>query len=213
MGMETMSTGLQPVYDVNNGSDGIYGGNSWMWVMMLFFLLAWGGNGFWGDKNNSNCATTEDVQNQFNFAALERQMNEGVAATRQASYDVTTVIKDQAYNALQDLNQINSNISQLGYQQSQCCCETNRNIDSVKFENSQNTCAITNAIHAEGEATRALINSNTVQDLRDRLQDEKLANSQCAQNAYLINQLQPVARPAYITCSPYAANNTGCCNY
>ena len=80
----------------------------------------------------------------------------------------------------------------------------------VRYENSQQTCEIANAIHAEGEATRALINANVMQDLRDRLQDEKLANSQCAQNAYLINQLQPVAKPAYITCSPYAASS-GCC--
>ena len=136
-------------------------------------------------------------------------MNEGVAATRQASYDVSTIIKDQAYNALQDLNQIGASVAQLGYQQSQCCCETNRNIDSVKFENAQNTCTVTNAIHAEGEATRALITQNEMQSLRDKLADEKLANSQCAQNAYLIGQLQPVARPAYITASPYTANS--CC--
>lgn len=56
------------------------------------------------------------------------------------------------------------------------------------------------------------ITCNTIQDLRDRLQDEKLANSQCAQNAYLVSQLQPVARPAYITASPYAAQNVGCCS-
>lgn len=205
-----MDNGVQPVFDMNNrDSDGMYGGG-YMWVMMLFFLLAWGGNGFGGWNNNSRqCATTEDVQNQFNFAALERQMNEGVAATRQASYDVSTIIKDQAYNALQNLNQIGASVAQLGYQQSQCCCETNRNIDSVKFENAQNTCTVTNAIHAEGEATRALITQNEMQALRDKLADEKLANSQCAQNAYLIGQLQPVAKPAYITASPYTANS--CC--
>ena len=101
-------------------------------------------------------------------------------------------------------------IAENRFAQQNCCCETNRNIDAVRYENSQQTCEIANAIHAEGEATRALINANVMQDLRDRLQDEKLANSQCAQNAYLINQLQPVAKPAYITCSPYAASS-GCC--
>ena len=107
-----MDNGVQPVFDMNNrDSDGMYGGG-YMWVMMLFFLLAWGGNGFGGWNNNSRqCATTEDVQNQFNFAALERQMNEGVAATRQAGYDVSTIIKDQAYNALQDLNQIGASVT------------------------------------------------------------------------------------------------------
>ena len=69
---------------------------------------------------------------------------------------------------------------------------------------------MTNAIHNEGEATRALINSNTIQALRDKLADRDrelmTANfqlSQQAQNAYLINEIRPCARPAYITCSPY----------
>ena len=91
-----------------------------------------------------------------------------------------------------------------------CCCETNRNIDSVRFENAQNTCAITNAIHAEGEATRALINANTMQDLRDRLEARDrdiLARdfqlSQLSQSTALLNELRPCAKPAYITCSPY----------
>jgi hypothetical protein len=99
-----------------------------------------------------------------------------------------------------------------------CCCETNRNIDAVRFENAQNTCAITNAIHAEGEATRALINANAMQDLRDRLEardrevmvrDFQL--SQLAQNQYLVNEIRPCAKPAYITCSPYTtASFCGC---
>ena len=90
--------------------------------------------------------------------------------------------------------------------------QTNRNIDAVRYENSKNTCEITNAIHAEGEATRALINANTIQDLRDRLEardrdvivrDFQL--SQFAQNQYLVNEIRPCAKPAYITCSPYTA--------
>ena len=91
-----------------------------------------------------------------------------------------------------------------------CCCGINRNIDAVRYEGAQNTCAITNAIHAEGEATRALINANTMQELRDKLEARDrdiLARdfqlSQLAQNATLINELRPCAKPAYITCSPY----------
>ena len=82
-------------------------------------------------------------------------------------------------------------------------CGTNRNIDSVKYD-------LSNAIHAEGEATRALINANTIQELRDKLEardrevmvrDFQL--SQLAQNQYLVNEIRPCAKPAYITCSPY----------
>lgn len=93
----------------------------------------------------------------------------------------------------------------------------NRNIDAVRYEGAQNTCAITNAIHAEGEATRALINSNVMQELRDKLEardrdvlvrDFQL--SQLAQTSSLIGELRPCAKPAYITCSPYTPANFGC---
>ena len=100
-----------------------------------------------------------------------------------------------------------------------CCCGINRNIDAVRYENAKNTCDITTAIHAEGEATRALINANTVQALRDKLEDKDRALltanfqlSQQAQNAYLINEIRPCARPAYITCSPYTTTSFCGCN-
>ena len=96
--------------------------------------------------------------------------------------------------------------------------QTNRNIDAVRFDAAKNTCEITTAIHNEGEATRALINANTMQALRDKLADRDrelmTANfqlSQQAQNAYLINEIRPCARPAYITGSPYTtASFCGC---
>lgn len=92
--------------------------------------------------------------------------------------------------------------------------ETNRNIDAVRSDAYKNTCEITTAIHAEGEATRALINANTMQDLRDKLADRdrelQTANfqlSQQTQNATLIGTLRPFPQPAYITCSPYQSVN------
>ena len=97
--------------------------------------------------------------------------------------------------------------------------QINRNIDAVRYEDAKNTCDITTAIHAEGEATRALINANTMQELRDKLADKDrelmTANfqlSQQAQNAYLINEIRPCAKPAYITCSPYTTASFCGCN-
>ena len=79
-------------------------------------------------------------------------------------------------------------------------CETNRNIDSVKAEAYKNTCEITTAIHDEGAATRALITENTIQALRDRLEDKdrellaaNMQISQYAQNAYL-EIIQPLRK-------------------
>lgn len=216
MGMETMSPAAQPVYSVGGGDSD--NGGAWMWVMMLFFLLAWGGGGGGFGFGNQGAAegalTRADLCNEFNFNNLNRSVLGIQDGLCDGFYAMNNGILNGFSNQTAQMQQgffgTERAIAENRFAQQNCCCETNRNIDAVRYENSQQTCEIANAIHVEGEATRALINANVMQDLRDRLQDEKLANSQCAQNAYLINQLQPVAKPAYITCSPYAANS-GCC--
>lgn len=199
--MEAMTNGgLQPVYNVNGDGDGWGGGGSW-WAIMLFFLLAWGGG--WGGNRNQEALTRADLCQGFNFNNLDSAVRGVQSGLCDGFYAMNT-------GMLNGFGSVNQNINESRFASQQCCCETNRNIDSVKFENAQNTCEITTAIHSEGEATRALITQNEMQKLRDELADAKLANSQCAQNAYLVNQLQPVAKPAYITCSPYAASQAGC---
>ena len=199
--MEAMTNGgLQPVYNVNGDGDGWGGGGSW-WAIMLFFLLAWGGG--WGGNRNQEALTRADLCQGFNFNNLD-------SAVRGVQSGLCDGFYAMNAGMLNGFGSVNQNLNESRFASQQCCCETNRNIDSVKFENAQNTCEITTAIHSEGEATRALITQNEMQKLRDELADAKLANSQCAQNAYLVNQLQPVAKPAYITCSPYAASQAGC---
>lgn len=199
--MEAMTNGgLQPVYNVSGDGDSWGGGGSW-WAIMLFFLLAWGGG--WGGNRNQEALTRADLCQGFNFNNLDSAVRGVQSGLCDGFYAMNT-------GMLNGFSSVNQNINESRFASQQCCCETNRNIDSVKFENAQNTCEITTAIHSEGEATRALITQNEMQKLRDELADAKLANSQCAQNAYLVNQLQPVAKPAYITCSPYATSQAGC---
>lgn len=235
MGMETNGSGLSvadalALQDRNN--DGMFGGNG-SWVFFLFFLLAWGGNGFGGFGGNAaqGALTRAELYDGLSY----NQIDNGIRSIQNGLCDGfyaqnTTML--QGFNGIQrDLctgfNAVSAGIAENRFAAQQCCCETNRNIDAVRYENAKNTCEITSAIHAEGEATRALINANTMQDLRDRLeaknQELMTANfqlSQQAQSANLINELRPCARPAYITCSPYQAAsypygngycNSGCC--
>ena len=167
-----------------------------MWnnpFIYLVWLAVLGGGGIFGGRGEVQSALTRsDLFEGFTSQDVNGQLR-----------GITNGICDGFYATRQG-------ISELGYAMKDCCCATNRNIDAVRYEGAQNTCAITNAIHAEGEATRALINANTVQELRDKLEardrevmirDFQL--SQLSQNAYLVNELRPCAKPAYITCSPY----------
>lgn len=214
MGMETGS-GMS-VADVmalqNRNTDGsMFGGagGTWVWVFFLFFLLAWGGGGF-GFGNGAaaqGALTRADLCQDFNFNDLQN----GVRGLSNGLCDGFYAMNTTMLTGMNNLqSQIAQGFSDNRYAQQTCCCETNRNIDSVKYENARNTCDIVNAIKADGDATRAMLTANTIQELRDKLQDSKFENSQLLQNMYLVNQLQPVARPAYITCSPYTSNTCGC---
>ena len=169
------------------------------WMNNPFIYLVWlallGNGGIFGGGRNAELQgsiTRSDLFEGFNNQDVNGQLR-----------GITNGICDGFYATRQG-------ISDLGFAMKDCCCGVNRNIDAVRYEGAQNTCAITNAIHAEGEATRALINANTMQDLRDKLEARDrdiLARdfqlSQLSQNAYLVNELRPCAKPAYITCSPY----------
>lgn len=207
MGMESGS-GLS-VADAlalqDRGNDGMFGGanGTWIWVFFLFFLLAWGGGGFgFGNGAAQGAITRSDLCQEFNFNDLQRSVLGIQNGLCDGFYAQNTTM-------LNGFNAIGNQIQESRFASQQCCCETNRNIDSLKYENARNTCDIISAIKADGDATRAAMTQKTIQELRDKLQDAKLENSQFMQNQYLVNQLQPVARPAYITCSPYVANGCG----
>lgn len=189
-------------------NNGMFGSNG-LGILFLFFLLAWGngGFGFGGNAATQGALTRAELYDGLNYNQMEN-------AIRGVQNGLCDGFYAQNTTMLQGFNTINAGIAESRFAAQQCCCETNRNIDAVRYEAAKNTCDITSAIHAEGEATRALINSNTMQDLRDRLeaknQELMTANfqlSQQAQSASLINELRPCARPAYITCSPYQAAN------
>ena len=199
--MENMTVADYLAIAERSDHDGVWGGNGgFLWVILIFlFFLGFSGNGLFGNRS------ADSVQ----LSQLERDVLNGTCNTQKE------VIESRYTTQL--------GLQNLQAQMADCCCTTQRAIDSVKAEAYKNTCEITNAIHSEGEATRALITSNTIQELRDNLQAAQLQLGNMSQTQAIINQLQPVPRPAYLTCSPYAAygpygfggfgcNNCGGCN-
>ena len=187
-----------------------------MWnnpFIYLVWLAVLGGGGLFGNRNGElqGAITRSDLFEGFNNQDINGQLRGITNGLCDGFYALNSGIKDGFYGT-------QAALAENRFAAQNCCCETNRNIDAVRYEGAQNTCAITNAIHAEGEATRALINSNVMQELRDKLEardrdvlvrDFQL--SQLAQSATLVNELRPCAKPAYITCSPYTpATNFGC---
>ena len=182
-----------------------------VWLAVLGRGGLFGGNGA-NDPAVQGALTRSDLFEGFNNQDVNGQLRGITNGICDGFYAINSGLKDGFYG-------VQSGITELGYGMKDCCCGINRNIDAVRYEAAKNTCDITSAIHAEGEATRALINANTVQALRDKLEDKDRALltanfqlSQQAQNAYLINEIRPVSKPAYITCSPYTSTTFCGCN-
>ena len=182
-------------------------------IYLVWLAVLGGGNGLFGNRGDAavqGAITRSDLFEGFNNQDVNGQLRGITNGICDGFYAVNSGMKDGFYG-------IQGALAENRFASQQCCCETNRNIDAVRYEGAQNTCAITNAIHAEGEATRALINANVMQELRDKLEardrdimvrDFQL--SQLAQTSSLIGELRPCAKPAYITCSPYTPASYGC---
>lgn len=200
---------LADIRAATHDNDDFDGQGSWFWIVVLFLFMTGAGGNFF--NRDSGSLTRAEMTDGFNNQSVLRKLDGITQGLCDGFYAMNT-------GMLTGFNTVGNQISENRFAAQQCCCETNRNIDNVRYEASKNTCDITTAIHAEGEATRALINANTMQALRDKLEDKDrelmTANfqlSQQAQSANLIAELRPCAKPAYLTCSPYQARNFGGC--
>lgn len=184
--------------------NGCWGNDGFMEIFFLFFLLAWGGGGFfgggWGNNGMNGSAlqgalTRSDLMEGFNNQEVISKLNNLGDGICSSTYALNNTIRDNGMYMMQGFGGVERQLAQNGYEQQNCCCE------------------IKQAIHAEGEATRALINANEMQNLRDRLEardrevmirDFQL--SQLSQTANIIETVRPFPVPAYVTCSPYTSN-------
>ena len=205
--MDTLSAA--DVMALTNNNENGWQNNPFIYLVWLAVL----GNGDIFGNRGADAATQGAITRaDLNDGFANAQIENGIRAIQSGLCDGFYANNT---TALQGFAGVNSGLTELGFNMKDCCCQLNRSIDALAAENYKNTCAITTAVHAEGEATRALIQQNMVQDLRDRLEarnrDLLTANfqlSQQAQSANLLSALRPFPQPAYITCSPYAAANT-----
>ena len=223
-----------------NDSDGWGNGNGW-WVLIILFALFGGwGNGWGGNRGGgASCATTTDLQNGFDTQSILNKLNGINSGICDGFYAMNTGMLT-GFNAQQiammqgnfGLQQaVNDGWNALTIQLANCCCENRQGQADIKYQLASDTCAVTTAIskasrditdnananyralHDELVAMRMEDKNDQIAQLRTEIQQKDLAASQCAQNAYLIQQLRPAAVPAFNVPNPYAGCGYGCyCN-
>lgn len=182
----------------NDHDDG-FGGGAW-WIIILFLFVFMGGGNLWGNRQSD--------YGQYAMAASQQEILYGQQF--QGLNSALQRISDGICNSTYALNNaITGEGRNVQMQLADCCCKTQTAIANLAAQTDRQTCAITTAIHAEGEQTRALMQADTIQQLRDKVSELQLGQSQCAQNAYLVNTLRPYPVPAYNPCGCQCGGNFG----
>lgn len=213
--------------DRNNCYDGMgFGGGWFIWIILIFAIFMGNGFGGWGNNGALQGALTRgEMADGFNTAEILRNQS-GIMRDQ---FGVQRDVLENRYAAQLSAAGLDKSIMENRFASQQCCCETQKEIlqsryeaamqaQAIQAQNAQGFCDVRTAIHAEGEATRALINANTMQELRDNLQAAQLQLGTLSQTNTLLSAINKTPVPAYLTCSPYqsgynpyATQNCGSC--
>lgn len=205
--------------------NGFFGGDG-IWALILIAILF--GNGGWGFSNNNNglnnLVTTEDMNSNF----LQRDVNGGFQNTNNlisngfadAAQNLCNVRSDvltgnMALNSSILENRYLSQLSECNTQRDilQQTNEINTNLLTQALQNQAHVdsccCDIKELIRQDGAETRALITQNTIDSLREKLNNAEtvISNQQISEN--IINSVRPYPVPAYLTGSPYMGYGFG----
>ena len=208
----------------NRGNDafGGYGADMIIWLIVIaaifnggFGFGGWGGNGGFNSPAGQGALTRTDID-----AALSTQgIESGI-----------TGIGTQLCNGF---NSVNSNISNLGYNLQNCCCDLKQGLGEVNYNLAAQTNILQNTVNNNGTAIQQALNSgfrdvidaqnagtqrivdlftqDKIQSLQTELQSAQLQLSNAAQTNNIVNALRPTPVPSYPVRSPYTSiiNPTG----
>ena len=168
------------------GNNGMCGEGGWfMWVIFLFFLMGWGGNGWGGFGNNGRGGLANEINNDYGRSLLmdaiggnrnalsnlatqlnctEGQIQNAISAL---TSQVQSVGNQVGMSGMQTINALQQGNMQIAQQIANCCCQTNNNITTQGYENKLAICHQTHAINDNANANALM--------LRDTNQSNHLA--------------------------------------
>lgn len=235
MGNEGISVADALALRNGSGGDG-FGDNGAWWIVILALLFGWGRNGNGGFGGNdgggwSACcvpATAQGMTDAFNFNQLDnglRGLEQGICngfyTSAQQTNSVLAALQDCCCKTqtamLQGFNGVENALCTMGYQNqagfnalatqlASCCCDIGRGQDAIRCQLDKATSEL--ALVSDRNTDRILnyLNQTEMDKLRTELQSAQFQLSQLSQTDNIINRLMPVAKPAYLTCSPYASS-------
>lgn len=190
-------------------NDGWGNGMGFMWIFALLILANggfgnWGGNGFANAIGYENLATSNEVQRGFDNQNSLANQREILAATNQVYHDVVGALNDKYTEIQRDIAGIAIAQQQTIANQNECCCTTQRAIDGVNYNLAMQASDIKQAIAAEGQATRNMIQQNKIEAMQNRIDQLELAQAMQGVVRY------PEGFVYNAGTNPFCANGCGC---
>ena len=198
------------------GNGGGMFGNDWAWIVILL-LFGWGGrgfgNGFGGGYDGGGngcccnpCATQADVRAAVDQQTLISKLDQQTYGLADSTYALNNTINQNfrgVDNAICNLGyNVQSGFNTLGYQLSDCCCQTQRAIDGVRYDMATQACDTRNTVQ---NAARDIIDNANANSraILDFLTTDKI-NTLTAENQALRFQASQTAQNAFITANQEA---------
>ena len=183
--MDNMSlSDIAAVTRGTNDNDG-WGGNGAWWIIILFlFALMGGGLNGWNRQGEYGQYATAASQQEILYGQQFGQLNDRLTNLGNGVCNLGYEMQGGIGQLGKEVALGQSNLQQTimgtgnGIQQqiASCCCENRLATANLSAQMDRQTCDITTAIHAEGEQTRAMMQANTIQQLRDKVSALELAS-------------------------------------
>lgn len=167
-----------------NDNDG-WGGNGLLWIVILFLFVFMGGGGLngWNRQGEYGQYATAASQQEILYGQQFGQINDRLTNLGNGVCNLGFEMQGGLGQLGKEVALGQSNLQQTimgtgnGIQQqiASCCCENRLATANLSAQMDRQTCDITTAIHAEGEQTRAMMQANTIQQLRDKVNALELA--------------------------------------
>lgn len=179
-----MDYSLSDLRAVMGDSNGTFGGGGLLLVVILFLFFVMFRGGFGGNQGDYGQYATAATQQEILYGQHFGQINDRLT-------NLGNGICSLGYDMQGNIGQLGKEIAlgqsgltqtvmgignDLSRQLGDCCCENRLAVANLGAQMDRQTCDITTAIKAEGAATRALLQENTIQALRDQINDLRMDN-------------------------------------
>ena len=218
-----------------NRNNGMFGNDSWAWIVILLLFgygRGFGGfGGFGGGSCGTPCATQADVRSAVDQQTLISKLDQQTYGLADSTYAINNAINNGFFGVQSSLCQGFNGISR---EVADCCCSTKSAIADVKYTIANEGCETRHALfnntrdiidnaNANSRAILDFLTQDKIATLTAENQSLKFAASQSAQNAFITaNQEAQTAElirrlgrdcpvPAYVVPNPnccYNANVT-----